>query len=143
MTLEQKNEFIRRINSISRDDKAKFGKMNVFQMTAHCADQIRMALGEIKGLHLENVDMVKIREMDARGESVPTVDGLDQIAGQGTKPTDLESDKKILVDFIEKFVNCGDDYPFHFHPFMGPVDKEKWHRLISHHLNHHLNQFGR
>lgn len=143
MTEEQKKEFLERINSVTQNDKGLFGKMNVNQMIVHCTDQIRMALGEIEGLYRQNVDMKKIREMAARGESVSTVDGLDQTAGQGTKPTEFENDKKILVEYLERFVNTGSDFSFHFHPFLGEMNKESWNRLVIYHLNHHLKQFGR
>ena len=48
MTTEKRNDFIKRISSVQSDDKAKFGKMNVFQMVCRCADQFRMMFGEIK-----------------------------------------------------------------------------------------------
>lgn len=143
MTIEEKNEFVKRVNAVEQNDTAKFGRMNVNQMICHCTDQLRMALGELKGLHRENVDMAKIREMRDAGKSLPTVDGLDQVGGQGTKPTTLDNDKQILISYIEKFISCGDEFPFHFHPFMGDMNKEKWDRLVVYHLNHHLGQFGR
>lgn len=143
MTIEQKEIFDARITSVNKDDKAKFGQMNVNQMICHCTDQIRMAFGEIKGLYRENIDMVQLREKMARGESLPTVDGLNQASGQGTKSTDLESDKLTLIRYIERFNESSSDYSFHFHPFLGDMDKVKWDRLIIYHLNHHLEQFGR
>jgi hypothetical protein len=143
MNKEQKDEFIKRINSITQEDMPAFGVMNVNQMIAHCADQFRMAFGEVPGLYRQNVDLKKLMEMSARGESLPTVDGLDQELGQGTKPTTLENDKSILIDYIEEYFNTPDDYQFHFHPFIGDMDKEKWNRLVERHLSHHLKQFGR
>jgi hypothetical protein len=143
MNREQKDEFIKRINSVEQNDKASFGKLNVNQMICHCADQLRMAFGEVEGLYRQSIDMTHIISLIAQGETVPTVDGLDQLAGQGTKPTSLENDKAILIDYIEKFVSSGDDYPFHFHPYIGEMNKEKWERLVIQHLAHHLKQFGR
>jgi hypothetical protein len=143
MTKENKEEFILRILSVNENDLAAFGKMNVKQMICHCADQFRMMFGEIGELRRQNVDLVKLREMAMRKESVPTVDGLDQAAGEGTKPTTLESDKKTLILFLNRFYETGDKYNFSFHPFVGDIDKTGWDRLVVHHLNHHLTQFGR
>ena len=143
MKMEQKNEFINRIRNINSNDKPKFGQMNVYQMICHCADQFRMMYGELKGLRRQNVDVVKMKEMAMKSKTVPTVEGLDQIAGGGTKPTDLENDKKILIDYINKFHETEKDHKFHFHPFFGNIEKDKWERLVVYHLNHHLNQFGR
>ena len=71
--------------------------MTVFQMVCHCTDQFRMMFGEIEVLKRQNVDLVKLREMIAKKETVPTVEGLDQIAGGGTKPTSLDNDKEKLI----------------------------------------------
>jgi hypothetical protein len=143
MTTEKRDEFIKRILAVSAEDKAKFGKMNVFQMICHCADQFRMLFGEIEGLRRQNVDIVKIREMAMRNETTPAPDGLDQAAGDGTKPTELNKDKDILIVYLNKFFRTDDKYKFSFHPYFGEIDKGNWDRLVVHHLNHHLGQFGR
>ena len=63
MTIENRDEFIVRILSVSANDKPNFGKMNVFQMICHCADQFRMMFGEIDGLRRQNVDLAILKEM--------------------------------------------------------------------------------
>lgn len=143
MTTERKEEFINRIRTVSNDDIAKFGQMNVFQMICHCADQFRMLFGEIEGLKRQNVDLAKLKEMAARNETLPTVEGLDQVAGGGTKPTDFSKDKETLISYLNKFAECDEIHVFSFHPYFGVMNKSHWERLVDHHLNHHLNQFGR
>ena len=140
---KEKTDFINRITQMQEDDKAKFGEMNVNQMVSHCADQFRMLFGEIEGLKREKVDLQKMREKIQRNESVQTVEGLDQVAGGGTKPVDFEKDKKTLISYIDKFSKCEEDYKFSFHPFIGEITGEHWERLVIHHLEHHLTQFGR
>lgn len=143
MTDEIKAQFVKRISAVDKNDTAKFGRMNVNQMICHCADQFRMMFGEFPGLQRQNVDLKKLMEMTRNNETVPTVDGMDQLAGGGTKPTDLELDKKTLIEYLNKFCECSEDYKFSFHPFFGDMDKIRWERLVIHHLNHHLNQFNR
>lgn len=143
METEKKEEFVKRILAVSENDKATFGKMNVYQMICHCTDQFRIMFGEIGGLRRQTVDVVKLREMAMRNETVPTVDGLDQVAGDGTKPTSLGNDKEILISYLNKFLETNDNYKFSFHPYYGDINKSQWERLIIHHLDHHLNQFGR
>ena len=143
MILEQQNEFIKRIELVTAEDKPLFGKMNVRQMICHCADQFRMMFGEIEGLKKQNVDLAKLKEMVARNETVPTVEGLDQAAGGGTKPTELHKDKETLIAYLNRFNITGDDYKFSFHPYYGDINKAVWERLVVHHLDHHLKQFGR
>jgi hypothetical protein len=143
MTLEQQNEFTKRINSVTAEDKPLFGKMNVFQMICHCADQFRIMFAEFEGLKRQNVDVVKLREMVIRNETVPTVDGLDQAAGGGTKPTQLQNDKEILIAYLNRFTKTGDNYIFSFHPYYGDINKATWEKLVIHHMDHHLKQFGK
>jgi len=143
MYTEKKEEFIKRILAVSENDKAAFGQMNVCQMICHCADQFRIMFSEIDGLRRQAVDVVKLRELAMRNETVPTVDGLDQVAGDGTKPTFLENDKKILISYLNKFLETDDKYIFSFHPYYGDIKKSQWEKLIIHHLDHHLNQFGK
>ncbi len=135
--------FVSRIKEVEENDIAKYGKMNVHQMIFHCADQFSMLFGEIEGLKRENVDLREMREKLQRNESVRTVNGLDQSAGKGTKPTTFEQDKELLISYINKFSECERDYKFSFHPFIGEVNGEYWERVVIHHLNHHLTQFGR
>ena len=143
MTVEMKDEFVKRILEVSAKDQAQFGQMNVSQMVCHCADQFRIMFGEMKGVRRQNVDLVKLKEMALKGETAPTVDGLDQVAGDGTKPAGLEHDKKLLIGYLIRFVQSGEEYNFSFHPFFGDLNKTQWDRLAIHHLDHHLKQFGR
>ena len=143
MTDEKINEFINRIHSVNKDDKAKYGKMNVYQMVCHCADQFRMMFGEIEGLKRQEVNVAELIEMSIKNITVPTPEGLDQVDGGGTKPTELGNDKKILIDYLNRFNECDDNYKFSFHPYFKEIDKKQWERLVISHLNHHLSQFNR
>ena len=143
MTIEKRNDFINRILSVQPGDKAKFGQMNVSQMICHCADQFRMMFGEYKGLRRQNVNVVELVEKAKRNETVPTPDGLDQVAGGGTKATEFENDKKLLIGYLNRFNECNEEYNFSFHPYLGVVGKAQWERLVINHLDHHLNQFNR
>lgn len=143
MTKDLKNDFIRRIGTVNPDDKAKFGKMNVSQMICHCADQFRMMFGEVKGLRRQNIDPEELKRKTINREPLPTVDGLDQVAGGGTKPTDFDNDKETLINYLNTFNKTDESHMFSFHPFLGDIDRNYWERLVIHHLNHHLEQFGR
>ncbi len=93
MTIKERDDFINHILSIQPNDQAKFRRMNVSQMICHCTDQFKMMFGKIKGLKRQKVDLIKIKEMAARNETVPTVEGLDQFAGGGTKPAYFNNEK--------------------------------------------------
>ena len=139
LTIGKKDELTGRTLAVTAEDKANLGNMNVNQIICHCADQFRMMFGEINGLRIQNVDVVKLREMAQKRETVPTVEGLDQIAGEGTKPTEFEKDKEILVLYLHRFTETDDSYKFSFHPYFGEVNKAVWEKLVLHHSDHHLN----
>jgi hypothetical protein len=143
MTADMKDEFIKRITAVNGSDQKQFGQMNVSQMICHCADQFRIMFGEMDGIRRQQVDLNKLKEITMRGETAPTVDGLDQVAGQGTKPTELELDKIILLDYLNKFFESEENYKFSYHPYFGDLSKGQWDRLAIYHLDHHLKQFGR
>ena len=112
-------------------------------MICHCADQFRMMFGEIEGLKRQQVDLSELQNKLLRKETLPTVDGLDQVAGDGTKPTNLEDDKKLLINYLNRFYTSSEDFEFSFHPYFGDLKKADWERIVLHHLEHHLVQFGR
>ena len=87
--------------------------------------------------------MEKLRVMTINNETLPTVEGLDQIAGGGTKPTYFENDKKILINYLNRFDETDEQYKFSFHPYLGTIGKDRWEKWVIHHLDHHLKQFGR
>jgi len=102
-----------------------------------------MMFGEIKGLKRQKVDLIKLKEMAARNETVPAVEELDQVAGGGTKHAYFDNDKKLLINYLKRFIECNDDYNFSFYPYLGVIKKEHWERLVIYHLDHHFNQFSR
>ncbi len=142
MTEEEKIAFFKRIDRLTVDHKPQFGKMNVSQVIPHCTDQFRMAFGTKKAKEYGKVDPNKILSMVKSGESVPSPKGFGQIEGEGTAPTDFETDKKILKEHISKFCQLDDSYTFYTHPYFGDLDKQGWMGLIKYHLNHHLTQFN-
>ena len=143
MTELQTSQFIERIKNVTLNDEAKFGTMNVRQMICHCSDQFRMMFGEVEGLVREEVDLQELQKKIMKGESVSTVKGLDQAAGEGTAPGNFEKDKETLINYLNRFNETDENYEFSFHPFFGVINRERWERLVTHHLNHHLSQFGR
>jgi len=143
MSPEEKYNFVTRILTVTENDAAQFGQMNVKQMVCHCADQFRMLFGEVEGLEKQDVDVIKLQSLALANKTVPTVKGLDQVKGEGTKPTTLQDDKQLLISYVDKFTATGENYVFSFHPYFGQLSKEKWERLVIHHLDHHLKQFGR
>ena len=142
MTEEQIQQFYQRIDKLTFEQKALFGKMSVSQMVCHCTDQLRAAMGTKKLFEYGQVDPNEIIMLAKSGKPVPTPKGLGQVEGDGTKPTNLENDKKILKEHILDFSRLSDDLNYSSHPYFGQMNKKSWTRLVIYHLNHHLGQFN-
>lgn len=145
---ENREEIINRINQLTSENQAAWGKMNVNQMVCHVTDQLRISLGEketgsgkapflgrtlIKFLVLNVISIPK---------NVPTSPKVDQVDGDGTPPTDFEADRKTLLAYIEKFVSQPEDFAWTPHFKFGALNKKEWAILAHKHLHHHLKQFG-
>jgi hypothetical protein len=138
-------EVIERINRLTPDSKAEWGKMNAPQMLAHVCQSFRTATGELK---LKRVLIGKLFGSFAKKK---------YITGEGpfskNSPTDktfiitgdrdFETEKKTLLALIEKFRNAGaEGVTKEAHPFFGEMSPGEWDRLMYKHLDHHLRQFG-
>ncbi len=142
MTDEEIQQFLQRIDHLSPQHKALFGQMSVQQMVCHCTDQLRVAM-RIKVLPQDGpVDSHEIVAMAKAGKTVPTPKGLGQIEGDGTKPTDWNSDIKVLKQHLLDFHHLPEGFSYAPHPYFGPMNKKSWTRLVVWHLNHHLGQFA-
>lgn len=142
MTEIKAQQFIERIESLSPDSKPSFGKMNVNQMVCHCTDFFRMANGTKMANEYGKVNPKDIIKLANAGKSAPAPSGFGQTEGEGTKPTDLENDKRILKEHLLEFSAFNEDYKFGEHPYFGNIDHKRWVGLAIYHLNHHLSQFG-
>ena len=141
-TNEQIQNFFIRVEKLNLDSTPKFGKMNVNQMVCHCSDFFRLALGTKKEFEYGVVDPKEIIELPLSGKTAPAPKGFGQVEGNGTLPTDLENDKRILKAYIVQFAQKDKDYEFAEHPYFGYLSHERWAELANYHLDHHLKQFG-
>lgn len=134
-----------RINKLSPTTQAKWGKMNVAQMLAHCNVAYDMAHtnqyqkpGAFKTFFLKlfvKSAVVGPKPYPKNGRTAPEFVIADS--------RDFEMEKKKLVLYILKTQKLGAD---HFegresHSF-GSLTSQEWNVMFSKHLDHHLTQFG-
>jgi hypothetical protein len=139
---------INRIKQLTPENQAAWGKMNAGQMLCHCTDQLRLSLGE-KGRPEKAADFLGrtvlkflVLNVVAIPKNVPTSKKVDQIDGDGTPPTDFESDRQTLLSYIEKFCGLPADFAWTPHFKFGALSQKQWAKLAAKHLDHHLKQFG-
>lgn len=136
-------EITDRINSLSLNNKALWGKMNLFQMVQHCILCDDMYLGNIKikrafiGRLIGKLILKKVLKDEAPFQkNSPTSPALktDNVDGN------LEAKKEEWINRLKEYNNFNN--PNFVHPFFGPMTKEEIGYLSYKHVDHHLRQFG-
>lgn len=138
-----REELVNRINTVSQQHKAQWGKMNAFQMVRHCALCDDMFLGKLKinrvfiGRIIGKLILKKLLKDDRPfGKNSPTSPLLKTTSETG----DMNQQKKEWINRINQYAdhtNTG-----FIHPFFGPMTKEQIGLLAYKHTDHHLRQFG-
>ena len=139
-------EIVFRINQLTPESSAAWGKMNVGEMLCHCADGIKMATGEravrdksnflfrtiVKPLVIYVLPMPK---------GAPTADEINP-AKSGTKPSEFEADRRALLDAVENFCALPETHAWSNHAAFGKLSRRQWGLIAHKHIDHHLKQFG-
>lgn len=143
--LDVTTELINRINKLTPETKALWGKMNVAQMLAHCNVTYEMAYenkhpkpGAFKKFILKAFVKNLVVNEKPYGKSGQTAPEFLVSADKN-----FEAEKTRLINYIKKTQELGEN---HFenkesHSF-GALNKQEWNNMFYKHLNHHLNQFG-
>jgi len=136
-------EFIERINKLTPDSPALWGKMNVSQMLAHCQVAPKVALGELQlkreliGILFGRIAKKKLVNDQPFQHNLPT---FKQAKITGEK--DFETEKQGLIAMTRRFEAGPGIVTQKPHPFFGPLTIDEWDTLQVKHLDHHLRQFG-
>jgi hypothetical protein len=144
-TLDVSNQIIDRINKLTNETQAIWGKMNVNQMLAHCNVTYEFLFTDkhpkpnaftklILKLFVKNA-VVGEKTYKMNNPTAPAFKIVDQ--------RDFEIEKSRLIEYIQKVQALGES---HFdgkesHSF-GVLNKNEWNNMFFKHLNHHLKQFG-
>ena len=138
------SEMIRRIEKLSPEAHRQWGKMEVAQMVAHCANAIEMAMGIINpprvfiGRLIGGFFKSKYTEDKPFTQDNPTSETI--------KVTDVRNfnvEKERLIQRVNEFASGGEvKCTRHPHPFFGNLTPAEWGIGMHKHLDHHLRQFG-
>ena len=141
---DHNKELIERINKLTPESQAQWGKMNVSQMLSHCQAPIDVAFGDLNlkanffiqllGKMFKN----KILNSAEFKKDSPTAPAFIR-----NNACDFEASKTELINRINKFSELGEKaIKTTKHPFFGEMTHNEWDRLHVMHLNHHMKQFG-
>jgi Protein of unknown function (DUF1569) len=136
-----RDELVSRIESLSENSTALWGKMTVSQMLKHCAQWDEMALG--KKIYKQSFigklfGRMALKDMMKDGpvkKNLPTVPSF-KIKGS----PDFAEEKKKWIKLLDEYAYFPDDG--FIHPFFGAMTKENTGRLVYKHADHHLKQFN-
>jgi hypothetical protein len=133
---------IARINTLTTESKALWGKMTVDQMCKHCTSAINVAFGkqDVKVNFLIRFlgKMLKDKVFNSEfKKNSPTAKEF-----VFTNQYDLEISKKEFVESFSLFAQGHQAIKVIDHPFWGKMTYEDWDKLMWRHVDHHLKQFG-
>jgi hypothetical protein len=141
------NEFLLRLNNLEPNSQRLWGSMSVNQMLTHCADQIRICIGDSKirprGSKLTQFVLrwIGLNVPMRMPKNMKTIAELDPNKQYMTKPVEFQNDHKLLIDLYQKLLNSPENQHFE-HPVFGVLSKNEAIKLTNIHLDHHLRQFG-
>ncbi|MCP5051035.1 MAG: hypothetical protein GY940_27975 [bacterium] len=145
-TIHNKNdaeEMKARIEKLTHETVAKWGKFDVHGMICHLQDALKYPLG----LMDEVTELAKGPPIFMRriiGLYVPIPKGKVQTSPimLTTKPEEFDKDKAVLLDLMDRYVETNPEDQWPMHPFFGHLTGTYWGKLSYRHSNHHLTQFG-
>ena len=137
-------ELIERINKLTPESKALWGKMNSAKMLSHCHGPIDVAFGDL------NLKANFFMQLLGKMFKNKVLNSAEFKKDSPTAPAfirnyecDFEQSKAGLIQRINKFSEQGNKViKTTKHPFFGEMTLNEWDKLHVMHLNHHLNQFG-
>ncbi len=134
---------LERLDSLSEDSRAQWGRLDVQRMLCHVGDALRMALGELpvkrgrggvfQRFPLKHL-LLYVAPMPKGVRTAPEL--------LATVPGDLEADRARVKTLVERFASVPPKGQGPEHPFFGILSWPEWGVLQWRHLDHHLRQFG-
>lgn len=137
--------FVNRINQLTPNTAAQWGKMNVAQMMAHCNVSFEMGHNEnykksngFLRFILKNLvkgGLVNEKPLKMNSSTAPEMEIKTE--------KDFVHEKQMLIRYLNKTVEVGENY-FNGkdHPGFGVMTSGEWNVFLGKHLDHHLTQFG-
>ncbi|GAB4158088.1 MAG: hypothetical protein Tsb0033_10810 [Winogradskyella sp.] len=138
-------EIKNRLENLSENAKANWGKMTVGQMLVHCSKPIELALGDIE---VDKPNWLKRKLFRLISPSLyndkPWKQGLPTAKEFViTNTVNFNAEKEKLKTKIEEIRQSESLFkPNKEHPYFGTFTAEQWGKSAYKHLDHHLKQFG-
>lgn len=139
----ENQDMLSRINLLTPNTKALWGKMTVDQMLSHCIAPIDVGLGNIE-LKISFPMRILGRMMKKLWLDSPEFKKNSPTAPQFIRKEtyDFDATKSELTQKVQKLGEGFQVIQIKTHPFWGKLSEADWNNLQWKHLDHHLRQFG-
>lgn len=139
------NTLVQRIDQLSPNSNALWGKMTVAQMLAHCNVAYEMVFENKhkKPNPLLRLFIKLVAKEYVVGEKPYKKSSATSPAYIIKESKDFQSEKDRLKTYLQKTVDVGPSF-FEGKEYLsfGILTMEEWNNLFYKHLDHHLKQFG-
>jgi hypothetical protein len=137
-----KQEIITRINKLTPESQALWGKMNVSQMLAHLQVPIGVADGsqKLKRTLFGRIVGPMVKSMIYNEKPFKHDLPTDPSFVMTGSEKDFETEKQKLLMTVNNFSEGS--IVNETHTFFGKLTKDQWSKGMWKHLDHHLRQFG-
>ena len=131
----------RRLDKLTANTPAKWGKFTAPQMVCHLIEALRMGIGEInvppRNTPLKRFPLKQLVIYVAPfPKGAPTAPEL-----LAREPQEWNGEVEQLKDLLRRFAG-GSFKNFPEHPAFGKLSRRAWGVLVYKHMDHHLRQFG-
>jgi len=138
---DSRRELTSRLERLSPESKAMWGRMNASQMVAHLTNSLLMTKGElqVKSKHLP-IRYPPIKQLIVYWLPFPRrAPTAPELIGREPNAWPIESGN--LRTLIDEFPSP-ESQNFPEHPLFGPLTPKAWGVLGYRHIDHHFRQFG-
>jgi hypothetical protein len=138
-----REKLISRINGLTENSAAQWGKMNIYQMLKHCTLWEEMISGKVKcrrsflGRLIGKMALKSfLKDEKPMTRNAPSSPEL-VVKERGGN---VSSQRTKWIALLEENAHFSD--PYFVHPFFGKITREQVGYLAYKHIDHHLRQFN-
>ncbi len=134
---------LNRLNAITPETKAEWGKMNAAQMFAHCTEVLEVMNGKSMKIDFMSRLFKPIIRATVIGNKTYAKGGPTAPQFEIKTAKNFQQEKERLLKALDSFYNMDKSKASTLkHSYFGTLKLEERGWSMYKHLNHHLNQFG-
>lgn len=139
------SDLVRRIEALTPEASASWGKMSVEQMLSHLVQANELpfvaSVPDRSTFMSRNAIRPLVLYVMPIPKEVQTSAEMDQ-QQKGRPPKGFDSDRAALIESLHRLGSLQPKHECLPHPFFGPMSAKQWGLLAHKHIDHHLRQFG-